>query len=237
MPGHKCRILSTALLPAAIIQETENEGFKLDTRPFIRTEYIKDQGTQEAVSKAMAKKTVIFTSKNAVEAVADMIQPGNPYWNIYCIDQSTKELVQKQFPGSHVIGSAADAGTLASLIAEEYGETEIIFFCGDQRMDTLPSFLKTKNIQVEEIPVYKTIAGEIKMEDDYDAILFFSPSAVESFFRNNKVSSSTILFAIGNTTGSAIKNFSSNTVITRTKHDKQSLVHEAIHYLKQKTNN
>ena len=91
--------------------------------------------------------------------------------------------------------------------------SEVIFFCGDQRRDELPGLLKKNKIEVKEIVVYKTIATPKKIEKKYDGILFFSPSAVKSFFQKNKLDKQVMLFAIGNTTADEIKKFSKNKIV------------------------
>ena len=90
----------------------------------------------------------------------------------------------------------------------------MIFFCGDQRRNDLPEILSKNDIEVQEIVVYETIPVSKKIEEHYHGIMFFSPSAVNSFFLNNKLPSSTILFAIGNTTAEELKKHSTNTIIT-----------------------
>ncbi|NJE06734.1 hypothetical protein E3E36_11445 [Thermococcus sp. M36] len=68
------------------------------------------------------------------------------------------------------------------------------------------------------------------MDKTYNGILFFSPSAVRSFFSNNRVATNTVLFAIGNTTAAEIKNFSANTIQTANESAKELLLNQAIHY-------
>jgi uroporphyrinogen-III synthase len=69
-----------------------------------------------------------------------------------------------------------------------------------------------------------------KIEKTYHGILFFSPSAVQSFFSNNKISDQTILFAIGNTTATEIKKYTNNKIITGDEPGKENLVTEMIRY-------
>lgn len=65
---------------------------------------------------------------------------------------------------------------------------------------------------------------------NYSGILFFSPSAVQSFFATNKVTASTVFFAIGATTADQITAFSTNAVITADKMGKQNLIEQAVEY-------
>ena len=78
--------------------------------------------------------------------------------------------------------------------------------------------------------MYQTIATPHKIDKEYFGILFFSPSAVQSFFSKNKVCEKTILFAIGNTTANEIKKYSTNKIIISDEPGKENLVTKMIEY-------
>jgi uroporphyrinogen-III synthase len=107
---------------------------------------------------------------------------------------------------------------------------EVIFFCGDQRRDELPQLLKDESVAVNEIVVYETIPVPHKLSKIYTAILFFSPSAVESFFSANRAEVKTIFFAIGNTTAAAIKKHCANRVLVADAPGKEELVKDMISF-------
>ena len=67
-----------------------------------------------------------------------------------------------------------------------------------------------------------------KIEKEYQAILFLSPSAVKSFFSLNKISSSTLLLAIGKTTAAEIKNWCENRILIGQETSTDSLVDKLI---------
>jgi len=90
--------------------------------------------------------------------------------------------------------------------------------------------LNNAGINVSEIVVYETVALTQKMTRHYDAILFFSPSAVESFFAKNKTTDDVVFFAIGNTTANAITQFAANKIIKATSPGKETLVEQMIEY-------
>ncbi len=88
--------------------------------------------------------------------------------------------------------------------------------------------LKNKGIKLTEIIVYQTTLTPVAIEKKYDGILFFSPSAVESFFSRNTIPPTTTLFSIGTSTVEALKKFSSNKIIKGDEPDKVKLVTKAI---------
>jgi uroporphyrinogen-III synthase len=231
MQQNKITILSTRPLNESLINEAKEEGIYIDVIPFIETEAIQSVEVQQEIDLALLESaTIVFTSMNAVEAVADYMIDEQPDWAVYCMGNTTQELVKKYFGANSIAGTAANAAELADLIVGEADTDEVIFFCGDQRRDELPDILQANNIEVNEIQVYHTIPVLHKIESVYNGILFFSPSAVESFFSKNKTDPQTIIFAIGNTTAAAIKKHTANPVIISNEPGKENLVGKAINY-------
>lgn len=231
MQENKVNILCTRPVSDELVQEAKENGIAVDIISFIETEPIDSIEVQQEIEQAyMQTATVVFTSMNAVEAVAAHAEDQEPQWNIYCMGNTTKQLVNEFFGEERIYGTAGSAAELAELIVEEMPDDEVIFFCGDQRRDELPDILRSNDIEVTEIIVYQTIPVSHKINKDYHGILFFSPSAVDSFFSVNKATGKTIFFAIGNTTANAIKKHTDNKIIIGKKPEKDQLMIEAINY-------
>ncbi|MEO5891247.1 MAG: uroporphyrinogen-III synthase [Ferruginibacter sp.] len=228
---NKIYILCTRPLNKVLIDEAKQNGIDIEESSYIITEPIQSIAVQQEIEMAFLQTaTVAFTSMNAVEAVAFYQDENQPEWEIYCIGTTTGKLVSKYFGEEKISGTANDAASLAELIVEDRFTDEVIFFCGDQRRDELPTILREHDIEVNEITVYQTIAVPHKINKEYHGILFFSPSAVESFFRNNKLPATTILFAIGITTANEIKKHTTNKVITSDEPGKENLVKKMMEY-------
>lgn len=231
MARNNISILSTRNLPGWLIERAAEEGVQIDCLPFISTAAIQSVEVQQEVEQVLTQEaTVIFTSANAVEAVAEYIGMAEPAWEIYCTSQGTFQRVVEYFGEKSIAGTADSAAELAELIAEEADADEVIFFCGDQRRDELPGILQQNDIDVTEIVVYQTIDTPQKINTPYSGILFFSPSAVRSFFSINKINDTVRLFAIGHTTAEAIKKYYKAEVLVSREPDKASLVDKAIDY-------
>ena len=231
MQQNKIFILSTRPIDAPLINEARHQNIEIDILSFIETVPIRSIEVQQEIENALLKSSaVVFTSMNAVEAVANELDGHQPDWRIYSMGNTTRQLVKKYFGEEAIAGTAESAAELAELIVEEDNSDDIFFFCGEQRRDELPDILRSNDIDVNEIVVYQTIQVKHKIEKTYHGILFFSPSAVQSFFSNNKISDKTILFAIGNTTATEIKKYANNKIITGDEPSKENLVMEMIRY-------
>ncbi|MBL0355600.1 MAG: uroporphyrinogen-III synthase [Chitinophagaceae bacterium] len=231
MQQNKIPILCTRPLPSSLIDEAAAVGIEITEQSFIDTESILSVEVQQEIELASTEiATVVFTSMNAVDAVTIFLDGHQPDWSIYSIGTATGKLVKAYFGEEKVAGTDSDAASLAELIAEDRITDEVIFFCGDQRRDELPDILKQHDIEVNEIVVYQTIATPHKIDREYFGILFFSPSAVQSFFSKNKVPGKTILFAIGNTTANEIRKYTTNKIIISDEPGKENLVAKMIEY-------
>ena len=218
-------ILCTRPIDNSLIEKARQRNIEIEVLSFIETDLIKSIETQREIKKAFQQKiTVVFTSMNAVDAVTAASEALQPDWRIFCIGNTTNKLVKENFGEAAIAGTAASAEDLANLISEEKISGNVIFFCGNQRRDELPDILRNNDIKVKEIVVYKTVHIPHKIDKEYQGILFFSPSAVQSFFSTNKLPDTTILFAIGKTTANEIMQYSPNKIIMSTEAGKENLV-------------
>jgi uroporphyrinogen-III synthase len=148
---------------------------------------------------------LIFSSQNAVMSL--MEQSG---WEIlkekmvFCVGIKTKELLEAN--GFTVSVYMDYASELAEIITLIYNKESYTFLSGNLRKETLPQALKEAEITFNEIEVYQTTLAPFKIseQENFDGIMFFSPSAVESYLSNNKIKKE-ICFCVGNTTASALE--------------------------------
>ncbi|MEO7530567.1 MAG: uroporphyrinogen-III synthase [Sediminibacterium sp.] len=231
MPENKIHILVTRPVETEQVKKAKQKGINIDVLSFIETEAIQDIEVQQEIEWASVEETtVVFTSMNAVEAVTGMLDGFVPQWHIYCMGYKTKQLVSEYFGEEAIAGTADNALELAEEIIENEEPEEVIFFCGNQRRDELPGKLQEHKIVVNEIIVYETTAIEHIIERVYNGILFFSPSAVDSFFKKNVLPEHTIVFAIGNTTSNTVKKYCTNKILISKLPGKDEMVEQAIAY-------
>jgi len=223
-------ILSTKKLDPSLQQMLKDEGFLLMEEAFINIRHNVSNTTAEKIKMLEVKDVLVFTSANAVEAVQTYIDV-NTAFRIFCIAGKTKDAVERILPNAIIIESDSDADKLAEKIVAS-GVQQIVFFCGSIRRDELPSMLLQNNILLTELSVYETIETPKQVNTNYDAVLFFSPSAVRSFFTANQLKPAITCFAIGTTTANTIKEFSSNKIIIAEAPSQEALANELQKYFK-----
>tara|TARA_R110002074_G_scaffold50274_9_gene127948 strand:- start:1313 stop:2893 length:1581 start_codon:yes stop_codon:yes gene_type:complete len=147
-------------------------------------------------------QNVIITSKNAVEALLTNFSVSElQFKNIYCVGRRTKRLVEKRI--GKVTHTEPNAKKLAEYLVEFIDGTEVTYFCSDLRLDDLPNILTENHIKVNEVEAYQTKFDADKVESNIDGVMFYSPSTVESFLKQNKANG--IAFCIGETTAKVAK--------------------------------
>lgn len=231
MQENRIKILSTRPIDPSQIQNAKDLGIDIDCTSFIETSPILDKDLTKKIKELLlSEATVVFTSMNAVDAVASHITKLKPDWKVYCIGITTNKLVKHYFGEHTIIGTATNASELAGLIVEERKTNKLSFFCGDQRREELPSILRNNGIRVNEIEVYHTKEVHHKIEKTYHGILFFSPSAVTSFFHSNTLPAATVIFAIGTTTANELAATTNNKIVISGLPGKDKLVKKMIDY-------
>jgi uroporphyrinogen-III synthase len=228
----KPTILCTGPVDESILDAAEYNDADIDIIPLTSISMDLSQEIQQKVKEILSQKAlVIFTSNNAVRSVAAYMDKPPKDWTIYCIGNTTYALAKKYFGEEKIRQTAPTASKLAEKILPVINEDKVIFFCGNLRRNELPDALRQKGIEVKEITVYYTALAPVSIPKEYDAILFFSPSAAESYFKKNSLPAKTTLFVMGHTTAESIKKFSNNTIITGTEPDKSKLIKLAINYV------
>ena len=227
---NKVQILCTKKISESFIQFADENNVCINSLNFIETEEsVSDEIKNRIIELSQQNITAIFTSSNATKAVGKIVKH-QTNWKIFCIEPSTKKTVEDIFIHSSIAGAAKDAEELSQKIIEDKFVKQIVFFCGNQRRDLMPSELNKNGIEVEELIVYNTIEKPQIVSKKYDGILFFSPSAVRSFFSTNNLEEETVIFTIGKTTAEEVKNFSNNTMVVSEIPDTAKLISEVIKY-------
>lgn len=154
----------------------------------------------------------VFTSKNGVEMLRRIQESEFRIQNIpevYAVGDKTASALKKLEISAHV-PIHQDAKGLAQLIIKNEltgsAKPGIIHWCGNRSRPELKERLFNAKIELMSLNVYKTYLNEMILpEEPVEAILFYSPSAVEAFRHSGGFKSDLPeLFAIGKTTAEAL---------------------------------
>lgn len=197
-------ILSTKILLSHQKQALLNAGFSVTEANFIKTE------NSDFDLKGI-NDNLIFTSQNAAQSV--LLHPKVEELKskkVFCVGMKTKALLEEN--GFNVEVYLDYASDLAEIITLIYAKESYTFFSGNLRKETLPKALRAAKVNFNEIQVYETTLTPQKVKTPVDGILFFSPSAIGSYLKENKIKNE-ICFCIGETTAEALEKITRNIIV------------------------
>jgi uroporphyrinogen-III synthase len=212
-------ILSTKILSQIQKEEFQKSNFNVIEDDFIETKI-------KSFELSKVNNNLIFTSQNAVQSILQ-----HPKCNelkskdVFSVGMKTKDLLTEN--GFNVVAYTGYAADLAEIISLIYSNETFTFFSGNLRRDVLPNTLKENGITFNEIEVYETKITSKKITKKLDGILFFSPSAVESYLKLNTIKDETC-FCIGETTAEALENKKVKNIIIADKPSVEKVIEEVI---------
>ncbi|SEW54580.1 uroporphyrinogen-III synthase [Chitinophaga arvensicola] len=239
MPNDKYRILSTRHLTDSSIAVAGESGIHIDVKDFIQIKLVLNEalmGEENLFHVFRPEAVHVFTSVNAVKMLAQhYIHQDDTFYvvskpKICCISGKTKKALQRLFKSGEFLAESPYGSELGTTIAALGNITAVNFFCGNIRRNELPDILKEAGITVNEFVIYENIPAPVVTATNYDGILFFSPSAVKSYFSVNQLPAATVCFAIGSTTAAALKEYTENKIIMSTNISEDDMVQTAIFY-------
>lgn len=210
MRQHKKNILVTRSLDGQQREYARILGLNPIEHPALEFEFPDYWDRVLSVINEHLKSDWVFTSTNGVKALAQMMQGGlqvRPEVQLFAVGSKTREALQELGLDAKV-PFRQDGVHLAELIADESTKGSVIYFHGNISRDEMADSLRAENIGVIEIEVYKTRIRPVTMpREAVEAILFYSPSAVEGFARGTGFDDAELpaLFAIGPTTAAALE--------------------------------
>ena len=231
----KYKILSTKKLDPSQWELVRKKDVEIVEKEFFSINHLigeEEKSKLLELAKSNNEAAVVLTSANTVDALHSILAgqklPVN--WKIYCLSGRTKTIIEESgLLGNNIVAEANDASGLATEIIQS-GIKEITFPCGNRRRDELPLKLQEAGIKVNEIVLYKTVNTPSEVESDFDCVLFFSPSGVESFFSVNQLKEDAVCIAIGKTTADSISTFTGNRIITSKSPRPESLISAMLFY-------
>ncbi len=229
-------LFSSKTLDKPLVKSIEQSGLKFQHKDFIE---VFNEFNEESFGKYLNRKDSqarIFTSKNSVRSLEQFLEKNPTNFdrkkNFTVGIKATERLEQL---GLKTSARAGNAISLAQIIARNDDVEAVDFFCGDKSLDDLPEYLASKGVSVHKEIVYRTELVQHQIDwQPIDGILFFSPTAVYSFFKKNKLREDVPCFCIGATTSEAVHLRCNNPRIEADEPSIESVVQKAIEFFTKK---
>jgi uroporphyrinogen-III synthase len=191
----------------------EKYKLQVDFRPFIHVEGLDKSEFRNQKVNFADHTAVILTSKTAVDHYFRMAEECRfevpTAMKYFCISEAVAYYLQKYvtyrkrkiFHGKQTILDLMDP-------IKKHKKEFFLLPCSDILRDSIPEALDSEKIEYKKVVLYRTVASDLSDLESvqYDALVFFSPSGIESLLKNfpNFKQNKTLIAAFGPTTAKAI---------------------------------
>lgn len=201
--------------PKSPFQElAEKYRLKVDFRNFIHVEGVNVREFREQKICLSDFNAVIFTSRTAIDhffRITKELKYEIPSTTrFFCISEVVALYLQKYITYRKrkvFFGKMMISDLLPQL--RKHKDVNYLLPCSDKLRDKIPETLTENNIRFTETIMYKTVISDLSDLENvfYDMLVFFSPSSIESLFKNfpHFKQNDTRIAVYGTTTANAAK--------------------------------
>ena len=172
----------------------ERFGVEMVFRPFIKVEQLSAKEFRAQKVSILDYTAVVFTSRHAIDhffTLAKELRVSIPEdMKYFCVTETIALYIQKyvQYRKRKVFfGSTGRVDDLLPAMVKHKTENYLVPM-SDVHNDSLTKLLDSKKLQHKECVMYKTVSNDFTEEEiktfDYDMLIFFSPSGIESLTKN-----------------------------------------------------
>ena len=169
-------------------------GVELVFRPFIKVEGITAKEFRAQKVSILDYTAVVFTSRHAIDnyfTLAKEMRITIPEdMKYFCVTETISLYIQKyvQYRKRKVFfGTTGKIDDLIPTMVKHKQEKYLVPM-SDVHNDTVTNMLDAKKLQHRECVMYRTVSNDFTPEEvktfDYDMLVFFSPSGIESLSKN-----------------------------------------------------
>lgn len=192
----------------------EKHKLEIDFKPFIRVEGISSKEFRKNRINIADYNAFIFTSRTAVinffRLCDDLKITVEDDWKYFCVSESVAFYLQKYivYRKRKIFYGEGKFDDLLKLIKKHKDEKFLVPISeGSQK--NIPAKLKKLGVDFKTVVMYKTVHSDLSdiSDIDYDILVFFSPSGIQSLLENFPEFSqnSTKIAGFGPTTHQSIK--------------------------------
>ena len=169
-------------------------GVELVFRPFIKVEGMAAREFRTQKVNILDYTAVVFTSRHAIDhffTLAKEMRVAIPEdMKYFCVTETIALYIQKyvQYRKRKVFfGTTGKVDDLIPTMVKHKTEKYLVPM-SDVHNDAIANLLDSKKLIHKEVVMYKTVSNDFTEEEvknfDYDMLIFFSPSGIESLTKN-----------------------------------------------------
>ncbi len=172
----------------------EKYGVELVFRPFIKVEGLEPKEFRAQKINILDFTAIVFTSRHAIDhffTLAKQMRIAIPEdMKYFCVTETISLYIQKyvQYRKRKVFfGSTGKIDDLLPTMVKHKTEKYLVPM-SDVNSGSVASLLESKKLHHQECVMYRTVSNDFTPQEvqdfDYDMLVFFSPSGIESLTKN-----------------------------------------------------
>ena len=172
----------------------EKFGVELVFRPFIKVEGMTAKEFRAQRINILDYTAIVFTSRHAIDhffTLAKEMRIAIPeYMKYFCVTETISLYIQKyvQYRKRKVFfGTTGKIDDLLPTMVKHKQEKYLVPM-SDVHNDAVANMLDAKKLNHQECVMYRTVSNDFTADEvknfDYDMLIFFSPSGIESLTKN-----------------------------------------------------
>ncbi len=220
----------------------EKYGLEVDFRSFIQVEAVPAREFRKERIDLLEHTAVIFTSRNAVDhyfRMANEMRVTVPdSMKYFCNSEAIAYYLQKYvvYRKRKIFFGDQSFDDLLEII-KKHKKEKFLLPCSDNSKRSIPEKLEAAGIDFTSAILYRTVSSDISdlANVDYDLLVFFSPSGIESLFQNfpDFEQGETLIAAFGPSTTQAVEKAGLRLDIQAPKPNAPSMTMAIEEYLKE----
>ena len=166
---------------------------KFDFIPFVAVEGVAGKDFRKQRITLNDYSGIIFTSRNSIDhffRICDELRVKmSQETKFFCTSEAIALYLQKytQYRKRKVFfGDMNNNKELRLLLMKHRDATRFLYICAEVRKDEIPAFMQANSFNYSEGIMYRTVPNDLKSLklNDYDMLVFFSPSGIHSLYHN-----------------------------------------------------
>lgn len=172
----------------------ERFGVEMVFRPFIKVEGLTAKEFRQQKVSILDHTAIVFTSRHAIDhffTLAKELRVTIPEdMKYFCVTEAIALYIQKYVQYRKRKVFFGETGKIADLVPTmvKHKTEKYLVPMSDVHNDSVKELLDSKKLQHQECVMYRTVSNDFTPEEiktfDYDMLIFFSPSGIESLMKN-----------------------------------------------------
>ena len=170
----------------------ERHNVEIVFRPFIKVEALTSKEFRSQKVSLQGVTAIVFTSRHAIDHFFQLAKelrfPITDELKYFCITEQVALYIQKYVQYRKRKVFYGSTGKFADLLPTMVKHKNELYFVpmSDVHSDEITNLLTEKKLQHREGVMYRTVSNDFRSDEpfDYDMLIFFSPSGVQSLMKN-----------------------------------------------------